>query len=203
MANRRVPADDILAQAEKLGLMDLLKRLIQQGKKLDDIDVDTLRRAARDGDASDLPDLGRHGNDVLSPNGSPVHPNVPPYVQGGPTRGVFEAGGQQVPLRSQVEGPGQWFHEGDNFPGGPGSGRTFSTTHVEGHAAAIMRQEGIMDADVFINRDTGPCESAGACRYVLHKLIPEGSTMRVHFPDASGTGVRTWTFTGGVPRWTE
>ena len=196
---RRVPADDILKAADKLGLLDVLKRLIRQGKKLDDITLDGLR-AVKKADAK-IPPLGRHGNDVLSPTGSRVHPHVPEYVPKGPTRGVFEAGGQTVPLRSQRDGPGEWFHQGDNFPGGKDSGRTFATTHVEGHAAAIMRQEGIMDADVFINRDTGPCASAGSCRFVLHKLIPEGSTMRVHFPDPAG-GVSTWTFTGGVPGWT-
>lgn len=43
----RVPADDIFRQAENLGLLDVLKRLLKQGEKLDDITVDTLRAAQR------------------------------------------------------------------------------------------------------------------------------------------------------------
>lgn len=47
MARRRVPGDDIVAQAQRLGLMEPLKRLLRQGRKLDDITVDQLRATAR------------------------------------------------------------------------------------------------------------------------------------------------------------
>jgi hypothetical protein len=139
-------------------------------------------------------------NDKLSDTGSEVHPNVPEWATGDPTRGVFSDGVTEVPLRSQTPGPGQWFHEQDNFPGGPGSGRTFATTHVEGHAAGVMQQLGITDADLYINRATGPCAQAAQCRYVLYKLVPEGAELRVHFPDGVG-GTHVWKFQGGVPRW--
>ncbi|WP_442818793.1 DddA-like double-stranded DNA deaminase toxin [Streptomyces sp. NBC_01320] len=59
-------------------------------------------------------------------------------------------------MKSQIPGPGRWFHEGDNFPGGPGSGRTYATRHVEGNAAGIMQKIGISDADLYINYEGAP-----------------------------------------------
>jgi RHS repeat-associated protein len=146
-------------------------------------------------------DLLSMANDVAGSGGSGVHPAVPEWQQGDPARGIFAVDGHEVALKSGEVGPGSWFHEGDNFAGGSGSGRTWTTAHVEGHAAGIMRQlTDITDADLYINKI--PCATGGFCRFVLHKTLPPGATLRVHFPDGSG-GVRTWTFTGGTPRWTE
>ena len=52
-----------------------------------------------------------------------------------------------------------------------------------------------MDANVYINYVDGPCKKF--CQPVLHKLLPAGATLRVHFPKADGT-VGIWEFTGGV-----
>jgi nucleic acid/nucleotide deaminase of polymorphic system toxin len=58
---------------------------------------------------------------------------------------------------------------------------------------------GIKDADLYINLP--PCGTGAAkCRFVLYKLLPEGSTLRVHFPAADGT-MTDWDFQGGVPGW--
>ncbi len=43
-----------------------------------------------------------------------------------------------------------------------------------------------MDADLYVNHPTSPCPAAGFCRFVLHKLLPPGATLRVHFPDGAG-----------------
>lgn len=113
--------------------------------------------------------------------------------------GLFDGGGIQKPLVSGESGPGQWLK--DNLPGGPGSGMTRAWTHVEGHAAGVMHKKQIMKAELFINKvpcGTGPAK----CQYVLHKLLPQGAILDVHFPSDSG-GVRTWRFTGGVKGWSE
>jgi hypothetical protein len=48
-----------------------------------------------------------------------------------------------------------------------------------------------------------PCETGAAkCRFVLNKLLPEGSTLDVRFPNDLG-GVSTWRFQHGVERWLE
>lgn len=54
MASGKRITGDIMAQAQKLGLFDVLKRLLRQGEKIDDISIDTLRAAARKSDV-DLP----------------------------------------------------------------------------------------------------------------------------------------------------
>jgi hypothetical protein len=105
-----------------------------------------------------------------------------------------------VPLVSGEEGPGRWLL--DNHAGGPGSGRTRAWTHVEGHAASVMRQQNISRAELFINQV--PCGPTGAakCRNVLYKLLPTGGILDVHYPKDDGT-VGTWRFVGGRKGWTE
>jgi hypothetical protein len=138
-------------------------------------------------------------NSALSEVGSDVHPNVPPY-EGPPAMGVLRVGDVEVPLRSGENGPGRWLV--DNREGGPGSGKTFAWKHVEGHAAGLMNEQGVKDADLFINKvPCGDPPGPANCRFVLHKLLPEGSTLRVHFPADDGS-VDVWTFKSGVPRWT-
>jgi SCP1.201-like deaminase len=145
------------------------------------------------------PQLTDGANSALSEIGSDVHPNVPPYDDP-PAMGVLRVGDVEVPLRSGENGPGRWLI--DNLPGGPGSGRTFAWKHVEGHAAGLMNEYGVKDADLFINKvPCGDPPGPANCRFVLHKLLPEGSTLRVHFPGDDGS-VTVWTFKSDVPRWT-
>ena len=123
---------------------------------------------------------------------------MPPYT-GGKVEGVLRVAGTERSLVSGEVGPGGWLK--DNLPGGPGSGLTRAWTHVEGHAAGVMHQDGVTAAELFINKV--PCATGAAkCRYVLGKLLPQGSVLDVHFPDESG-GIRTWRFTGGVKGWSE
>jgi hypothetical protein len=123
---------------------------------------------------------------------------VPPY-DGGKARGVLNINGKETALVSGESGPGRWLV--DNLPGGPGSGLTRAWTHVEGHSAGVMHQTNAHRADLYINK--APCEIGRAkCRYVLHKLLPAGSVLDVHFPNDSG-GVTTWRFVGGIKGWSE
>lgn len=144
-------------------------------------------------------------NAELSPAGSAVHPHVPPRYpvgnvappeQGAKTYGVLRVGNLEVPLISGEQGPGIWLRE--NLPTGPGSGNTRAWTHVEGHAAAIMRKYDVQNAELFINYE--PCSTGPAkCANVLYKLLPPGARLTVNFLDANGTGVHTWQFEGGRP----
>lgn len=72
---------------------------------------------------------------------------------------------------------------------------------MEGHAAGVMHQQKAEHADLYINKV--PCGRGRAmCRYVLHKLLPSGSVLDVHFPRDSG-GTTTWRFTAGTKGWSE
>ncbi len=124
---------------------------------------------------------------------------MPRYIKGDRCAGILRTSDGEVPLSSGEDGPGRWLL--DNHPGGPGSGRTRAWTHVEGHAASLMRQHHIRTAELFINQV--PCGPTGAakCRNVLYKLLPVGSTLDVHYPKDDGT-VGTWRFVGGQRGWT-
>jgi hypothetical protein len=156
-------------------------------------------------DAGQEPPLGAPGPqgsapvEGTGPGYVQVHPDVPLWKNGDQVRGVLRIGDQETPLVSGESGPGKWFMEGDNFPGGTGSGRTRAWTHVEGHAAGTMQQGGVQQADLFINKV--PCGIGPAkCRFVLNKLLPPGATLDVHFPNGAG-GVSIWRFVGGQPGW--
>jgi len=65
----------------------------------------------------------------------------------------------------------------------------------------MMHQNHARQAELFINKI--PCGAGAAnCRYVLNKLLPEGSILDVHFPNDNGQ-IITWRFIGGVKRWQE
>jgi len=53
-------------------------------------------------------------------------------------------------------------------------------SHVEAHAAAIMRQEGLTEATLYINRV--PCPGKTGCRAMLARMLPEGARLRVIGP---------------------
>jgi hypothetical protein len=74
-------------------------------------------------------------------------------------------------------------------PGSPGyDGRTLS--HVEGHAAAFMREQGITEGRLYINNP----EICDNCTRLLPKMLPPGSTLSVVLPDG-----RVTQFKGIVP----
>jgi hypothetical protein len=103
---------------------------------------------------------------------------LPAFTKKEGTQGVFTRGGaDDVPLRSGYDGPSAQLPKGT--PGMHGNIKS----HVEAHAAAVMRLEGIKDATLYINRI--PCADARppGCHLMLPRMLPEGSTLTVHGPD--------------------
>jgi hypothetical protein len=101
-------------------------------------------------------------------------PSLPAYV-GGKTSGVFRTPAGDTPLISGYKGPSASMPRGT-----PGmNGRIKS--HVEAHAAAVMREQGLKDATLYINR--APCAGATGCGAMLPRMLPEGGRLRVVGPN--------------------
>jgi hypothetical protein len=71
-----------------------------------------------------------------------------------------------------------------------------SWDHVEAHAASIMRDKGVQDGDLWINNPNGPCLGDVGCRTNLPHMLPEGATLRVHWPGGKDGAWVEETFTG-------
>jgi len=95
----------------------------------------------------------------------------------GPTSGVLcDNKGNQFPLISGRNGPAQ------NAPKGPGSGFDLLTsTHVEGHAAAMMNQLGMDVATLYINNP----EICPNCSRNLPAMLSAGSSLTVVLPNGT------------------
>jgi hypothetical protein len=100
-----------------------------------------------------------------------------PAFEGGKTAGEFRApDGTRTALRSGIEGPGQ------AAPRGRGSGfDAYTRTHVEGHAAALMREQGLMEGVLRIN-NLRICVN---CQRNLRRMLPPGGKLTVVLPDGS------------------
>jgi SCP1.201-like deaminase len=105
------------------------------------------------------------------PGGLP--PQLAPYVPGGKTSGIFQSpNNPDIALQSGYDGPAA------SMRGSPGyDGITLS--HVEGHAAALMREQGSMEGTLYINNPK-ICDS---CTLLLPRMLPPGATLNVVFPD--------------------
>ncbi len=108
---------------------------------------------------------------------------VGPY-SGGKTEGVLESAEGDYYLRSGWAGPASQF-------GGKGTGFDIVTrTHVEGHAAALMRQLGLKEARVYVNNP----DICVSCRTLLPRMLPPGARLEVVTPRGAQTFVG-----GGMP----
>ena len=58
-----------------------------------------------------------------------------------------------------------------------------ATTHVEGHAAAEMVRDGLLESTIHINMDTGPCQF---CIKGIPQLLGEGQKLWVAFKNGVG-----------------
>jgi len=180
MGKKRVPADDILKQAEKLGLLDVLKRLVKQGQKLDDIDLDTLRAAARKADPPrrfDRDDLGSrmpvHGaNGDRTTYGRAVDSNG---------REHSTRSGHKSEDREQIEAVNERLRERGMPYRASGNAH-----HAEQKFAARMHNEGIDDADLVINNPQGPCTTRLGCDESIPRLLGPNQRLRVHWRDENG-----------------
>jgi hypothetical protein len=111
---------------------------------------------------------------------------------GAKTSGVLvRADGSQVPLLSGVDGPAAALPKGT--PGMNGLTRT----HVEGHAAAIVRAEGLEGATLYINR--APCAGKAGCAAMFERMVPKGSKLLVYV-SPGGSGGRLLTYSPWLVR---
>ncbi len=99
---------------------------------------------------------------------------VPPY-EGGKTSGVLDTGSKQVDLVSGYKGPSSTMPKGT-----PGMNNRIKS-HVEAHAAAVMRNEHVKEATLAINRV--PCPGKTGCDAMLERMLPEGSRLTVVGPN--------------------
>jgi hypothetical protein len=103
-----------------------------------------------------------------------AQPQLAPYVQGGKTSGIFRAPGiAPIELQSGYDGPAQ------NMPAGSSGFNGVTLSHVEGHAAALMRQLGVSEAWVEINNP----DICGSCMNLLPRMLPPGAKLHVVLPD--------------------
>ena len=131
------------------------------------------------GSASAHDDLGEFikqpGEPLMTTPGGSV---IPEYA-GGKTRGVLSRpdGGETVIL-SGVEGPSK------GTTGIPGMHNRIKT-HVEAHAAVIIRRKGLIEATLYINRAPCPTNNlrSPGCFDNLPRMLSEGARLRIVGPD--------------------
>jgi SCP1.201-like deaminase len=123
--------------------------------------------------------------DLFGGGGGPGAPFLPRYLPRGPTSGVLQTpGAADFQLVSGRGGPAS------RIPAGAPGFNMVMRTHVEGHAAALMRELGIKRATLYIN-NPAICPD---CRTYLPSMLPPGATLKIILPD--GSAVR---FIGAVP----
>ena len=88
------------------------------------------------------------------------------------TTGVLEAGGVRTPLVSGVNGPAS------QMPSGTRGFNIVTRTHVEGHASALMQQQGWTKGTLYINNP--PCAS---CSSLLPRMLLTDTQLRVIGPN--------------------
>ncbi|MGY0234966.1 DddA-like double-stranded DNA deaminase toxin [Longispora urticae] len=135
------------------------------------------------------------------------HPNSPPpefdqskaaLVE--PSRGHTKTIGVLFNrLGKMISGP-LWSGEKGPAEGGPGireDGRwrqlSSLVEHSEGHAAAIMRRDGIMDAVIYLNRP--PCPGPLGCQTNIGHVLPGGARLTAYYVKPSGA-VEQYIFRG-------
>lgn len=105
--------------------------------------------------------------------GNPAR-RVPPF-DGKKARGILSASGRELPLTSGRSGPAA------RLPAGTRGMNRTTKTHVEGHAAAVMRQNRIKEATLYINRV--PCRGRPGCDAMLPRMLPPGARLEVRGPN--------------------
>lgn len=102
--------------------------------------------------------------------------SLPPY-KGGSTAGVLRSPGtQDVELVSGEGGPASRMP-----PKSPGFD-AYTSEHVEGHAAAAMRELKINEGTLYINHPNGPCPN---CDSLLNRMLPSGARLEVIWPSGA------------------
>ena len=104
-------------------------------------------------------------------------PRLPAFAQGGKTSGVFRSASGDIPVLSGRAGPAA------SLPKGTPGFNAITSTHVEGHAAAIMRQRRIRRATIYINNP----QICLPCQQNLPHMLPSGSRLTVVLPNGAST----------------
>jgi SCP1.201-like deaminase len=106
---------------------------------------------------------------------------LPAFVdEPGGARGIFtHSGGDDLPLKSGYDGPSKQLPTDTPIPGMHNNIKS----HVEAHAAATMRLEGIKEATLYINRIPCTDKVPPGCHFMLERMLPEGAKLTVHGPD--------------------
>jgi RHS repeat-associated protein len=102
-----------------------------------------------------------------------LRPDLLPFKPGGKTEGILRTEKGDFALISGRVGPAQSMPP--KSPGFDG----YTKTHVEGHAAAYMRQHGIKEARLYINNPI-ICDN---CVRNLPSTLPPGSRLELVLPD--------------------
>ena len=104
---------------------------------------------------------------------------VPEFVEGGPTQGVLVTAQGEYTLTSGAAGG-----PSGSFPAGTIPGRNGTLLyHVEAHAAALLRQQGLTQGTLYINRQPCVWGVKNGCSNMLDRMLPEGTDLRVVGPE--------------------
>ena len=93
------------------------------------------------------------------------------------TEGVLETADGSYYLKSGRQGPAS------KMPPGSSGFNGYTKTHVEGHAAALMHQQGLTEARVYVNNP----KICSSCTRFLPRMLPPGSKLEVVTPNGSQT----------------
>lgn len=98
--------------------------------------------------------------------------------------------GEGNPLSNEIwsgeDGPGRGAPRLRRDGPKPWAGMTPAKEHVEGHAAAILRQDDAPSGAVLVLTKK-PCPGRYGCRQLLPDLLPRGTTLRVYVVAEDGT----------------
>jgi RHS repeat-associated protein len=111
-------------------------------------------------------------------------PLLPDFVKGGKTAGVLRTSAGDTVLQSGWSGPAS-----SMSPGSAGFD-IVTRTHVEGHAAALMQQQGVTEGTLYLNNPV-ICSS---CTRLLPRMLAPGSNLNIVLPNGTITP-----FTGATP----
>ena len=121
-----------------------------------------------------VPLLGPEAAEAGAAEAGAATPRLPTYA-GGKTVGVLRSALGDIPLISGYKGPSAAMPRGT--PGMNGNIKS----HVEAHAASIMRQQNVTEGVLYINQV--PCSGVRGCGAMLVRMLPEGARLRVLGPD--------------------
>jgi hypothetical protein len=99
-------------------------------------------------------------------------PKLAPYT-GGKTSGILD-----IPNHSPIELESGYDGPAANMPPESSGFDLITKSHVEGHAAAIMRDQELMQGTLYINNP----DICDTCTKLLPKMLPPGATLDVVLP---------------------